>query len=193
MKNFWKISARAGLSAFALCIASTGHAAVLYAFDGTITRPDAAGLIIYNIKWTYITPGFLVLTPAFGNDELTLSPAQLNSCTVTKFIGLTAATGVGCANQNLVRSGSDSFVNFRIADVAEPSGFTTGFLSAPINAFFNFGTYNDSFPVFGGSNFGTLTVSVAPVPEPTSWAMLIAGFGIVGASLRRRAAKLRCA
>jgi PEP-CTERM motif len=191
MKNFRKIVARAGLSAFALSLAGTGHAAVLYAFDGTIVRPNSTGLIIYNIKWTYITPSFLVLTPASGTDELTLSPAQLNSCTVTKFIGSTVIGGVGCANQNLVRSGTDSFVNFRVADVAEPSGFTTGFLSAPVGAFFNFGVYNDSFPVGAGSNFGTLTVSLAPVPEPASWAMMIAGFGIVGATLRRRAAKLR--
>jgi hypothetical protein len=29
-------------------------------------------------------------------------------------------------------------------------------------------------------------VSVAAVPEPTNWAMLIAGFGLTGAMLRRR-------
>ena len=34
------------------------------------------------------------------------------------------------------------------------------------------------------TNNGTLTI--AAVPEPTSWAMLIAGFGLTGAAMRRR-------
>jgi hypothetical protein len=34
----------------------------------------------------------------------------------------------------------------------------------------------------------TLTITTgAPVPEPANWAMLIAGFGLVGAAMRRRA------
>ncbi|WP_243453768.1 PEPxxWA-CTERM sorting domain-containing protein [Sandaracinobacteroides saxicola] len=35
----------------------------------------------------------------------------------------------------------------------------------------------------------TMTFSSAPVPEPATWAMLIAGFGLVGAALRRRAGR----
>jgi hypothetical protein len=43
-------------------------------------------------------------------------------------------------------------------------------------------------PGFGytGARIGTLAVTA--VPEPASWAMLIAGFGLVGAVARRRAA-----
>ena len=37
-----------------------------------------------------------------------------------------------------------------------------------------------------GSYSGTLSFDVALVPEPASWAMMIAGFGGVGALLRRR-------
>lgn len=36
-------------------------------------------------------------------------------------------------------------------------------------------------------------VSIAAVPEPASWAMLIAGFGMVGASMRRRKPTVRFA
>ncbi|WP_448582693.1 PEPxxWA-CTERM sorting domain-containing protein [Thermaurantiacus sp.] len=37
--------------------------------------------------------------------------------------------------------------------------------------------------------FGTpaARLTIAPIPEPASWAMLIAGFGLVGSALRRRA------
>lgn len=33
---------------------------------------------------------------------------------------------------------------------------------------------------------GTLSVGVAAVPEPATWAMMLLGFGAIGASLRRR-------
>ena len=35
-------------------------------------------------------------------------------------------------------------------------------------------------------NWSGLTIGTAGVPEPASWAMLIAGFGLVGAAARRR-------
>jgi hypothetical protein len=38
----------------------------------------------------------------------------------------------------------------------------------------------------GGSYSGNLSFSAAAVPEPASWAMMIAGFGLVGAAMRRR-------
>lgn len=38
------------------------------------------------------------------------------------------------------------------------------------------------------NNGGAFSVEVGAVPEPASWAMLIAGFGLVGATLRRRRA-----
>jgi hypothetical protein len=35
--------------------------------------------------------------------------------------------------------------------------------------------------------YDTLAVRTGPMPEPSSWAMLITGFGLVGAAMRRRA------
>ena len=56
---------------------------------------------------------------------------------------------------------------------------------------------NNSDPVGNGSwnyafNTGNVQFSAtfAAIPEPQSWAMLIAGFGLVGASMRRRKAAL---
>jgi hypothetical protein len=50
-----------------------------------------------------------------------------------------------------------------------------------------------SYSVAGGTSFGTArlgTFSVAPpsVPEPASWAMMVGGFGLLGAAMRRRRA-----
>ena len=42
---------------------------------------------------------------------------------------------------------------------------------------------NDTYHV---NNGGSFQVEVAPVPEPAAWALLIAGFGLTGAAMRRR-------
>jgi len=47
-------------------------------------------------------------------------------------------------------------------------------------------------PFFQMNSFGDRNLTLAPfavVPEPASWAMLIAGFGLVGAAMRRRVAE----
>lgn len=42
---------------------------------------------------------------------------------------------------------------------------------------------------YGASSYSG-TLNVAPVPEPATWAMMIAGLGIAGAALRRRASRV---
>ncbi len=44
--------------------------------------------------------------------------------------------------------------------------------------------------LFGVAVFGERTVAVPPVPEPSTWAMMIAGFGIVGFAMRARTRKV---
>lgn len=51
------------------------------------------------------------------------------------------------------------------------------------------GTVGNAFHAFGNETF-TLAGTVSSVPEPASWALLIGGLGIVGASMRRRATKV---
>lgn len=51
--------------------------------------------------------------------------------------------------------------------------------AAGSNQFFVFGFTDADLP-------GFVAQQIAPVPEPSSWTMLIAGFGLLGAALRRR-------
>lgn len=55
-----------------------------------------------------------------------------------------------------------------------------------------FGTRSDSTPIFdfdtSGDGRAVFSYTSAVVPEPANWAMLIAGFGLVGAVARRRRA-----
>ena len=46
-------------------------------------------------------------------------------------------------------------------------------------------SFGYSVAVADGQGLGTVTLG-GPVPEPATWAMMIAGFGLVGAGLRRR-------
>ncbi len=46
-------------------------------------------------------------------------------------------------------------------------------------------TFGDGIPQTGLQQIGVATGGA--IPEPASWAMLIAGFGLVGAAARRRA------
>ena len=55
---------------------------------------------------------------------------------------------------------------------------------------FDFKIWEDAYffypgPFFTGS-FDPASVRIAYVPEPASWALMIAGFGLTGAALRRR-------
>jgi hypothetical protein len=42
----------------------------------------------------------------------------------------------------------------------------------------------------GGTFSGTLTFSATAVPEAASWAMMLAGFGLIGATMRKRRTSL---
>ena len=45
----------------------------------------------------------------------------------------------------------------------------------------------------GATYTGTATFAAGPVPEPASWALMIGGFGLIGAAMRRGRGSLRLA
>jgi hypothetical protein len=55
------------------------------------------------------------------------------------------------------------------------------------------GTYDLHLAGFTGNKAATYagTIDFAPVPEPATWAMMIAGFGLAGVALRRRSVAAR--
>jgi len=81
-------------------------------------------------------------------------------------------------------------------DVSDPTGsgnFSVALLSGQTYtmAFFNFGNINsagDGFDLTGSASATVdWTISYGPaIPEPATWAMMIGGFGLVGAAARRR-------
>ena len=145
--------------------------------DGTVTSPIFAG-------GTFSTPDTL------GVGDHALSSLNSYSFSLNVFVGgfesFTEAdllypqfvtvriTNAGSGNQ--LRFGSD------VAVVFQNTGGDIEFDSAFVNTF--------QFLPSSGSPFSgnyEATESAPPaIPEPASWAMLIAGFGMVGVAARRR-------
>lgn len=106
--------------------------------------------------------------------------AGSNSLSVGNFVIDTAAARV---TANATANGT-SLGNVQLFTIG--TGNSLSLTAAAAGAFTNvFGA-----PNLTGTTFGTADINavVAPttVPEPASWAMLIAGFGIVGGALRSR-------
>ena len=89
-------------------------------------------------------------------------------------IAPTISFGTGLASQFQISGSSSGFAQF---------GGQTVFSGSLSNPVFTPGTFN-----FTGFSSGTLTVSevTAAVPEPATWAMMIGGFALAGATMRRR-------
>ncbi len=79
----------------------------------------------------------------------------------------------------------DSFNLVALAPISTPGGFNEfAFRGIESSAGFHGIRFGGNFILLAATTDGS---PVAPgIPEPASWAMLIAGFGLVGATLRRR-------
>jgi hypothetical protein len=88
----------------------------------------------------------------------------------------------GDPGYDTVQTARSELVDFGF-DLSGRGGFTPA-LGGPLTLL----SFSSATVVGSGSadliNVGT------PAPEPASWALMIAGFGVVGASLRRRSAKI---
>ena len=81
-------------------------------------------------------------------------------------------------------SGGPQFVDGKLASVTS-YGLTFGTFFSPgdIDNVLNdsFGEFNGFVPIYHNLDF-----LASVVPEPASWGMMIAGFGMIGATARRR-------
>ncbi len=93
--------------------------------------------------------------------------------------------------------GFGTFLTATLNILGSPQGFTqfagpdlfTLIGNVPV---FNIGTFNLTSLVSGSSTLQISAESMnAAVPEPASWAMFIGGFGLIGATMRRKKAVVR--
>lgn len=164
----------------------------------TVVSSDAPGVVVGSSALTYYDPAYLQDGPmsrivnALGNGNGTAG-------TTTTFATTFNLAGFDAMNATI--SGQVLFDNFgeiflngnQVGSTATgfdsltPFGTSNNFFAAGLNTL-SFVLHNqggpEAFQVSG------LTVTAAPlaaaVPEPASWALMLVGFGMTGAAVRRR-------
>lgn len=125
------------------------------------------------------TTATLTFAPTSNVNDLTFlwgSPDLYNSLTITSTLGAVATFDVSASSLNFAvtngNQGFSQYVTFK----------TTAFGEFIQSVKFTNVTYQNAFEA---ANF-----SVSGVPEASTWAMMVLGLGVVGLSMRRRAAKV---
>lgn len=108
-----------------------------------------------------------------------------------------ASTVSGTYGYNSSFYGSGDFGSFNAGLIGLTlPGISSGFPMTDFEFYFvadNAGSLAFTFEDLGSDNVGVIiddvSLSIGAVPEPSAWAMMILGFGVVGAAARRRKAR----
>lgn len=150
------------------------------AFGGFFTDRDVNGENFFglaDVEFSYISDFDNGLA---AQDQAGLIAAAVGAGNQFANLGL-GAREVGIAGGD---SGGPGFIGGKLASINSYGlTFGTGFgdFSGGLNS--GWGEFSGYVPVFIHTDFIN---AAAAVPEPDSWVMLIAGFGLVGATMRRR-------
>jgi PEP-CTERM motif len=146
---------------------------------GWFTGSDAGNTILAGVRVNgvdYAALGLQNTLSAYG-DSFVFGPVTAGA-TVVPFIQVLGGDRFYQLTSLNADGINHAFVSSYAGDAFVPSGFNFAFEDIPGGGDFD---YND---------FGFILKSVA-VPEPASWALLITGFGVAGASVRIRRGKLK--
>ncbi|HWI85805.1 MAG TPA: PEPxxWA-CTERM sorting domain-containing protein [Sphingomonas sp.] len=137
-----------------------------------ITAPGGVAQVTYSASQLHDMLKFMVYAQGQGiTNQLTSAAAQLGIWEILNETGNNWDVSSGNFNVSLW-SGPDAVGLANAWLSAAPATSTAGYALGVLD------------PGHGNQMQGYLTS--APVPEPASWAMMVAGFGALGAALRRR-------
>ncbi len=152
------------------------------AFGGFFTDLDANGENFFgtaDVEFSYISDfdrsGFA------ANDT---------ACRIAAAVGAPSGfgcnTGIGAREVGVAGgdSGGPQFINGKLVSVTS-YGLTFGTAFGDFRAGLNssWGEFNGFVPLYIHKDF--ITSALSSVPEPASWAMMLAGFGMIGGAVRR--------
>jgi hypothetical protein len=149
-----------------------------YTLRNTSTAPiDAARLTIFGFQ---ATPNFASATTGAGNQFNVVSAGQQpNGLANINFCLKDSGNDNNCtAAQDGLNKGQSAAGSFALTFGSAISPITLSNFSVRYQ-----GIESASLGIRDGSASG---ISTPAVPEPATWAMMIAGFGLVGGAMRRR-------
>jgi hypothetical protein len=153
------------------------------AFGGFFTDRDGNGEAFF---------GFASAEHSWVSDFDSGFAANDMSCRIAAAVGAPVGfgcnTGVGAREVGIAGgdSGGPGFINGKLASVNSYGlSFGTGFGDCRAGLNSSCGEYSGYVPIYLHRSF-IATSALGAIPEPATWAMMIAGFGLVGAAARRR-------
>ena len=179
----------------------------------TATLPEGTASSSVRASWASATQGSVTMSYGWVGDSSQAGSTSLNTASPLNegwSYNFTTGNAPGSFNaswtlaitgsessfglQGVYGSGSSPFnvTPFNVAPVSDSGNFSVALLA---NTAYNFTIFNFGNRSGGGSVFDSSALfnmdwnidgGVGGVPEPSSWAMLIAGFGLVGAGMRQR-------
>lgn len=178
----------ATILAAATLIASTGAQAALVTLDFESGTPGNA---IGTLSGATFTNGFYFqcgggcpppATGIFASGSGTTSTMTVTFATTANYVSF-----VNVSNSSLTATAYDSLNNF-LGSTYSNEGFPISGATLSLNfANIKYVTFSPDTPQY---QFGIDDLSFNAVPEPSTWALMIAGFGLTGYAMRRRTVAL---
>ncbi|AQR67449.1 hypothetical protein BZG29_03085 [Janthinobacterium sp. LM6] len=162
--------------------------ALLSAASIGVAQATAYNVDLTNTTGNLWTGGFNATPSPLGDftDTFTFTPDATFGSTAQAFLANLSVTGSDASSINF---SSANLNGIALTGFGGPTvfGYAQGEVLAPTNLLFNgpmvltvMGNSN------GGSYGGTFNLNLAPVPEPETYGMLLAGLGVLGFLARRR-------
>jgi hypothetical protein len=173
------------------CLYYTPSPHVLSPFTGQSSAVDFSSYFLFDIPvGTYATATISIYNDGRNSTEVPGNVFVLRASSVISFAGLTLGPLLGSANVGSIDNGVSHFETIALNGTA-----VSLFNGAAGGASFLIGGSQNGSSAYTNQLFGyqngpaaylTLTSAAGGVPEPSLWATMILGFGLVGSMLRRR-------
>ena len=157
--------------------------------DGTT---NAGGEIVTRDSFSFAAGNLVTLTFDLAGSQRGDAPnpfsAGFRFGGLTDVLQFTPGGGFGTVDPTNGLGLSQLFYNGTVSSDSPYTSYTLSFRvgqAGSLQTFFNTGSADNIGPLLDN-----VSLSIAAVPEPATWAMMIGGIGAVGGTLRRRKAKV---